>query len=324
MSGAPTNQVIPREVVAQWEREADASMPSKGKGCNPTSWRAYCTAAYSTDVEPKLPRLAAIYGAFFGGVSCLAVALLHLPFCCCAPDGPAPNGPTHDGCRSCSLAFTQTVCCGWCCSYLLTLCSQIDGEQSYHDWLHGPFTEEELLPHREAFVAKKTAMCASPERMAELERSLADAQGEKATAKVEELSTLLAAARDMAATIEPAAEKELHAALQLAKADHGASIELPRLGLAITMARQHGVRADLIEQAESAASEFTSRELADQPGTFCFLSAEALRSGRFEKMPVYADALLVPGLISRHTLNLRTACLKKYTSKYLAISHRWP
>lgn len=247
---------------------------------------------------------------------CLPVALLHLPFCCCAEGGE----------DSFCLASTQTICCGWCRSYLCCTdsCAGGDGEQSYHDWLHGPFTEEELLPHREAFVAKKTAMCASPERMAELERSLADAQGEKATAKVEELSTLLAAARDMAATIEPAAEKELHAALQLAKADHGASIELPRLGLAITMARQHGVRADLIEQAESAASEFTSRELADQPGTFCFLSAEALRSGRFEKMPVYADALLVPGLISRHTLNLRTACLKKYTSKYLAISHRWP
>ena len=195
MSGAPTNQVIPREVVAQWEREADASMPSKGKGCNPTSWRAYCTAAYSTDVEPKLPRVAAISGAVTGGVCCLAVALLHLPFCCCAaPDGPAPNGPTHDGCRSCSLAFTQTVCCGWCCSYLLTLCSQIDGEQSYHDWLHRPYTEEELQPHREAYFAKKTAI-SSPERMAELERSLADAQaalpdGRKAlTAKVEKLTT---------------------------------------------------------------------------------------------------------------------------------------
>ena len=119
----------------------------------------------------------------------MAVALLHLPFCCCAPDGPAPNGPTHDGCRSCSLAFTQTVCCGWCCSYLLTLCSQIDGEQSYHDWLRRPFTEEELQPHREAYVAKNTAMCASPERMAELERSLADAQGEKATAKVRALNS---------------------------------------------------------------------------------------------------------------------------------------
>ena len=258
----------------------------------------------------------------------MAVALLHLPFCCCAPDGPAPNGPTHDGCRSCSLAFTQTVCCGWCCSYLLTLCSQIDGEQSYHDWLRRPYTEEELQPHREAYFAKKTAI-SSPERMAELERSLADAQaalpdGRKAlAAKVEKLTTQLAAAREMAATIERAAEKELHAALHLAKADHGASIDVPRLGLAITFARQRGVSADLIEQAESVASEFASRELADQPGTFCFLSAEALRSGNFEKMPVYADALLVPGLLSRHTLNLRTACLKKYTSKYLAISHRW-
>ena len=72
-----------------------------------------------------------------------------------------------------------------------------------------------------------------------------------------------------------------------------------------------------------AAKEATAQLLSNQPGTFCFLSAEVLRSGRFKKMPVYADVLRVPGLISRHTLNLRTACLGKYTSKYLAISHRW-
>ena len=58
-------------------------------------------------------------------------------------------------------------------------------------------------------------------------------------------------------------------------------------------------------------------------GTFCFLNAEVLRSGRFKKMPVYADVLRVPSLISRHTLNLRTACLGQYTSRFLAVSHRW-
>ena len=63
--------------------------------------------------------------------------------------------------------------------------------------------------------------------------------------------------------------------------------------------------------------------LADQPGAFCFLSADELRSGRIEKMPVYKDALTVPGLISKHKLDLRSACKGMYAKEYLAISHRW-
>ena len=36
---APTNLEIPREVVASWEREADASKPHRECGCD--SWRDY-------------------------------------------------------------------------------------------------------------------------------------------------------------------------------------------------------------------------------------------------------------------------------------------
>ena len=172
MSAAPTNQVIPREVVSQWEREAEASMPSR-VGFNSPSWRAY---AGSPGSGSGLRNATGYCCCCFGWNVCLPVALLHLPFCCCA----------DNGLNSCSLAFTQTICCGWCRSYL---CCGEDDEQSYHDWLHRPSTEEELQPHREAYVAKNTAMCASPERMAELERSLADAQGEKATAKVQALNS---------------------------------------------------------------------------------------------------------------------------------------
>ena len=61
-----------------------------------------------------------------------------------------------------------------------------------------------------------------------------------------------------------AAEKELHAALHLPldTADEGASIDVPRLDRASAVARLHGVNADLFEQAESAISELLSAESA--------------------------------------------------------------
>ena len=126
MSAAPTNQVIPREVVVQWEREADASVPSR-EGFDSPSWRAYS----------DLPHVHIGNIHVFGWNICLPVALLHLPFCCY----------TDNGGSSCSLAFTQTVCCGWHRSYLCCSASAAeDGDLSYHDWLHAHWGISHTMP----------------------------------------------------------------------------------------------------------------------------------------------------------------------------------
>ena len=57
--------------------------------------------------------------------------------------------------------------------------------------------------------------------------------------------------------------------------------------------------------------------------SFFFLSAAELRSGRVDALPVFQDALQVPGLLSTQTVNLRRACLGEYAATHLAVSHRW-
>ena len=141
-----TNQVIPREKLEQWEREADASMSGSSTArpcslllrgrCGPKSWREYVVAEYNQ--HPHNEPLCCI-----GSTCCIPVFLLHLPFCCCR---------NADGEESCHAAFQQTLTCGWRASYCLGHfgCNEV----SYHDWLH---KEDERRRHREAYVAEKSA-----------------------------------------------------------------------------------------------------------------------------------------------------------------------
>ena len=95
-----TNQVIPREKLEQWEREADASMSGSSTArpcslllrgrCGPKSWREYVVAEYNQ--HPHNEPLCCI-----GSTCCIPVFLLHLPFCCCrnADGQPAGRPPQH-------------------------------------------------------------------------------------------------------------------------------------------------------------------------------------------------------------------------------------
>ena len=64
-------------------------------------------------------------------------------------------------------------------------------------------------------------------------------------------------------------------------------------------------------------------ERGEEKGTFFFLCAEELRSGRFQRLPVFKDALVQENLVKIKSVNLREACFAKYKSNILAVSHRW-
>ena len=168
-----TNQVIPREMLEQWEREADASMSGSSTArpcslllrgrCGPKSWREYVVAEHNKSGDNELLDC-------IGCTCCIPVFLLHLPFCCCAFPTEKPDMSYYSvydrvlfvlfdvccndpwGERSCHAAFQQTLTCGWCASYCLGHfgCNEV----SYHDWLH---KEDERRRHREAYVAEKSA-----------------------------------------------------------------------------------------------------------------------------------------------------------------------
>jgi len=87
-----TNQVIPREVLEQWEGEADASfMPGR---VGSKSWPEY---VISKSWGPRMPYIA------IGLTCCIPVYLLHLPFRRC------PQVEDRD--MSCEAAFENTLCC---------------------------------------------------------------------------------------------------------------------------------------------------------------------------------------------------------------------
>ena len=166
-----TNQVIPRprEVLEQWEGEADASYMRGRVGSK--SWSEYVG---SESWGPLMSYIA------IGLTCCIPVYLLHLPFRRC------PQVEDRD--MSFEAAFENTLCCGWCGSYNGCFgcrcydsgypgscccpgfdwcgCAEKCGcagdsclignacNASYHDWLHG---EDARRRHRESYVAKRAA-----------------------------------------------------------------------------------------------------------------------------------------------------------------------
>ena len=88
-----TNQVIPREMLEQWEREADASTSAPWSACpcslllrgrcGPKSWSEYVVAKHnSSESFCSCDRYHAILTCI-AMPCCTPVYLLHLPFCCC-------------------------------------------------------------------------------------------------------------------------------------------------------------------------------------------------------------------------------------------------
>ena len=114
-----TNQVIPREMLEQWEREADASTSAPWSACpcslllrgrcGPKSWSEYVVAEHAAEHGSSVCFCSKYHAILIciGMPCCTPVYLLHLPFCCC----PFPL-PERQKSKSC----TARLASNWCCS----------------------------------------------------------------------------------------------------------------------------------------------------------------------------------------------------------------